>query len=124
MLLEAVVRVAFRVGFGAETGTGVRARARAGFSSGGAVVGFGHGTGAGFRFGIRVALGTGLVEEAGQHAGERLGLCRQQGNTVQNGEAGGMLASCHFPRCRPRHLKMSACALRKSTAEKHCLTSR
>lgn len=115
-MLDVGVRVAFRVGFEAKTGTRVRVRTTAGFSLGGAVAGFRHGAGAGIGLGSRVALGVGLVEEAEQHAGEQLGLCRQQGNTVQSGEAGEMLASCLFPCCSPRHLKMSACALQKSTA--------
>lgn len=117
-LLETVVRVAFRVRFGAETGLGVRARV--GLMFGGAVVGFRHGAGAGVGVCIRVAVALGLDEVAGQHAGEHMGLCGQQGSTLQGGGAARLLPGC------PSHLVASVHTVASGTldvsvctAEKH-----
>lgn len=53
------------------------------------MVGFRDDAGARVAVCIRVAVGLGLDKGAGQHAGEHLGLCRQQGSTLQGGGATG-----------------------------------
>lgn len=95
-------------------------RARVGLSSGGATVGFRHGAGAGVGMCVRAAVGFGLDEVAGQHAGEHLGLSRQQGSTLQGGgagEAAGRVSrppGCLCPRCSPRHLRCQCVHCRKA----------
>jgi len=51
----------------------------AGAGAGGAVAGFRHGAGAAVGVCIRVAVGLGVEEVAGQHTGRHLGVCGFKG---------------------------------------------